>query len=653
MMINVQPVLLLFSGLPRSGKTTAVKRFLDHYVEESSLMDPPITRKDSQPAEHVGIAHYDLIAACSVHGNKYKVTEAAKESSFTFGMLSILKHVVEKEERVPFLDSKAMPLNHFENFHLNDHFRYLYSFLCSQESIPKGSTDDEFTNEGRVHASNLLSSLPEGLGLVNIWDMASSNTAHHLLSALEGYLYNSFMWLFVDLDDDLEKLDENFEIERDGTVFSKQRPRLHYLLRSCWSTKSNRKERREVCTMFAKHRERGPAPVTTRGDKIKALKDKVQPLAKHIGVSMLLEDWIESINLDHNHVRLHDKFQRILSDETPCVKVPIAWLFLRSLFYRFKKTFVRKDDLKEMASECGMDEGSIKGFCEFFTSFGSIVDLSLVDSDYQYVIVKPVTFLKSLEEFFFWRLKLCQEYPTMHYGIVPEKACREYFKDDWPIFMDALVCLNLATRVATRSLEMPPDAPLVRRSNYYYIPLCCTGPLFEDPDPLSVHILTNIDTPHFFKQVSFSEQLLDTLPQPVLVPCKHMNQTVIKDLSTNTTITISSHIPAIKLQVDNANKEICTIIVQATQKIAEKSLIPVKYKFVRFCAKSHIENVESLPSAEYHVLPDGGDHCKKCRDNKKVDNALMRAWKEALHKVHIYILSNSIVIMKFLYNTIE
>ncbi|XP_019854081.1 PREDICTED: uncharacterized protein LOC109583264 isoform X1 [Amphimedon queenslandica] len=610
--IKVQPALLSFNGLPKSGKTTAVTRFLD-YVVESSL--DPISKKINRPEEHVGIAAYDLIAVSSAHGNDYKVTEAAQESSFAFGVLSLFQSM-EAKERVPLIDTSPIPVKSFDNFELDDHFRYMYSFLQSQNSIPK-SAEHSF-----------LQFVPEGIALVNIWDLASSNTVHHLLSALEGYLFNSYLWLFVDLENDLGRLDENFEIPktgRDGAIFLKQRPRLHYLLRSCWSTRDNHKQRKRVCTMFANHKKTGPGEAR---DKVSMLKEKVQPIANHIGVSELLEDRIEGINLEQDHKRLHDKFQLILKDEIPFDEIPLSWLFLRSLFYRFKKMFVSKDELMEMAKECGMDECSVDDFCKFFTSFGSIIDLSLVDPDYQHVIVKPVTFLESLDKFFAQQNgAACQDYPTMEYGIVPEKACRKSFKDDWPIFMDALVCLNLATPVTTRFLEMPPNVLLDRKGNYYYIPLCCTGPLIDEPDPFSVHLLTNINTPHFFKQVSFAKQLLDTLPEPVLVPCKSMNQTIIKNLSTDTIITISSHVPAIKLKVDKPNEEVCAFIIQATEKIAKESRIPVKYKFVQFCSKSPVTKVESLPSASYHRLPK--IMCKKCRKDPRFDK-LLKAWTEAL-----------------------
>ena len=631
--IKVQPLLLSFIGLPHSGKAKAVNDFMNNYVSKIPPYLTPITKKDARSEAKGGITQHNLLAVCDDKG-QYKAMEAAEESIATFGILSAFKHIIEGEKRVPILSHDAASVDQcFSQGDLNTHFQKLYhKILNRHKSIPKGS---ELTDEGRLYAGLLQQSLPEGLGLINIWDLASTNTVHHLLSALQGHLYNSHMWLFLDLDRDLKILDEPFDMElpaKDGALLLKLRPRLHYLLRSCWATSDNEGERRGVCTMFATHTRTGPGEAR---DDIQLLKDKIRPVARHIGVSALLEDRVDSINLRANYKRLNEVFQRIIVDETPFVEVPIAWLFLRSLFYHYDKMFISKTKLTELADECNIKAESLTEFCKFFTSFGSIVDLSLINPNKynsKYVIVKPVDFLKLLDAFFNRQDEIYQKYPSMSYGIVPEGAGREKFGDDeWLGVLETLVCLNLAIRVMPGFID-DTDLAIDRNDVHYYIPLCCTGPLISDPDPDSVHLITNINTPHFFKIVSFVGELVKSLRKPKLVPCQSMNQTIIKDSSTNTTITISFHVPAIKFHLDRPNDELCSRIVQATHQIAEGSPVTVKYKFVRFCAKSHIPNVESLPSANYHVLPEA--LCSQCQDEGKVDE-LFQAWNKAVNEVHI------------------
>ena len=111
--------------------------------------------------------------------------------------------------------------------------------------------------------------LPEGIALINIWDVAINETVRHFLAALQGHLYNLHMWLFLDLERDLENLNVPPKItcthicrekrekrDGDGTIFMKWRPRLHYLLRSCKISEDyykKKSQRRRVCTIFAKH----------------------------------------------------------------------------------------------------------------------------------------------------------------------------------------------------------------------------------------------------------------------------------------------------------------------------------------------------------------------------------------------------------------
>ena len=176
------------------------------------------------------------------------------------------------------------------------------------------------------------------------------------------------------------------------------RPHLHYLLRQCMISKDNEKERRGVCTIIGKHNG------TQNGNlqmKVEALESKVRPLTKHIGIATLLEDKIKTINFkSHNSTHtLCQNFERVIN-ETPYEEIPVVWVFLRSLFYRFDWKIIARDDLKAMADKCGMNDESLKGFCKFYTSFGSIFDLSLIDPDYQFVIVKPVQFFKKLNDLF-------------------------------------------------------------------------------------------------------------------------------------------------------------------------------------------------------------------------------------------------------------
>ena len=212
------------------------------------------------------------------------------------------------------------------------------------------------------------------------------------------------------------------------------------------------------------------------------------------------------------------------------------------------------------AKDCGMDDNSVNKFCEFYASFGSIFDLSLINPDYPYVIVKPMGFIKALEKFLNC---ICQKYEN---GIVPEKACKENLRDDWLAIMEALISVNLATRVSNTQLDISdPDLNDI----YYFIPLNRKGSLEEEADPTAIHLLTSVNTFHVFKQATFAKYLLQSLQQSKLVPCSNPNQIIIKEKSTNTTITLVSHSPTIRLSISQANLRVCSLLIKACAEIAK------------------------------------------------------------------------------------
>ena len=649
---KIRPILLSFGGIPDSGKTRAVSHLLNNYVDQSPF--EPMT-KINERLEAEGITYYELVAAGFHPLRNLTITEVTKESSCAFGILSAFKEELLTNGVVPlFKFYPGGPLRIFGDPDLDDHLYRTFSYLSQHDHTPKGSV---VTSKEQKYATRLKKLLPEGIALINIWDIAINKTVRHFLTSLRGLLYNSHTWLFLDIEQDLQKLDKPPEIpeepdrnavNRDWSVLMKWRPRLHYLLRLSRMGVSTKDLRKSVCTIFAKHK--GVCNKELK-QKVVELEAKVQQAAKQIGVSALIEPKVVSINFnDSNIPRIHDdhshhlyqKFQQVIY-ETPYKDVPLSWVFLRSLFYRSAKKFISKSELKEKANKCGMDDNSLTKFCEFYTSFGSIFDLSLVNPDYPYVIVKPMGFLKSLDKFLCPDDSTCKDYPTLINGIIPEKACEEAFGEDWSAYMEALVSVNLATKVPGSKIEAPN---LDNDHTYYYIPLSRNESHVTEADPTAVHLITSINTPHVFKQATFAKLLLRSLPEPKLVPCSNINQTIIRDSFSGTTITLISHSPATKIAVDQANSEACSLIVEAYNKIAETCQIgTTKYKFVMICAKNGVTDAKDIPSCQYHVLPND-TLCDKCKEVGRVNDQL-QAWNQALKEVSDYICYNKLIKLNF------
>ena len=595
-----------------------------------------MTNKDERKAKADGISYYEVVAAGIHPSREFTVTEVTKETSCAFGVLSAFSYLAEHETIIPLLDSTEEQC--FEDLELNDHLQSVLKSLSDHiAALNQPESSDSF-------AKQLIETIPDGIALINIWDVAVNKTVYHFLTALQGHLYNSHMWLFLDLERDLQKLDEppelpresTGEVSKDGAAFMKWCPRLHYLLRSCRMSENLNGNRKKVCTIFAKH------SGTFNGDlqeKVEELEDKVQQAAKVIGVSSLLQEKIEVTNLvgdsgnnDCSH-RLYHKFQQIIC-ETPYEDIPLSWVFLRSLFYRSQRKFISKRELTEKAKQCGMNEESVKKFCKFYTSFGSIFDLSLVSSEYQYVIVKPMGFLSHLDVFLNPKDYILQRHSTLNYGLISQTACKNAYGQDWSAFMEALICIDLAVKVSGACLEEIPDHTVDSSEIYYYIPLSRTvAPLEKDSyDDNSVYLMTSVDSPKYpsaFKQVIFSKALIISSGAK-LVPCHRVNETMFKDESTSTTITIAAYSSATKLHLDKPNSAICTRIIEAYHEATKvRNVGTTKFQFVKMCAKIAAPSIQAkdLPCSQHHVLPDGTlNTCIICDR----DNDVIKKWNTAI-----------------------
>ena len=614
---KIRPVLLSLSGLPKSGKTRAIKHLLEHYVDSSPFIPMPSQNECvSAEAEEMGITFHELIAAGFRPSRKLTITKVTEESCFTFGILSAFNTELERG------DPRAENQHMFDDNELNGHIHNTFDYLSKEKHMPCD------------FAERLNIELPKGIALMNIWDLTFNKSVLHFLSAMSGHLYNSYTWLFLDLDRDIDELDKPpfFPDYQDGRVLMQWRPRLHYLVRACKISQNETGNiRHNACTIFAKHQG------IVNKEKVVILKTRVHQTAKHVGVLPFLDSEIEPINFDSpdddNSLRLYQKFQQVIC-KTPYQDVPLSWVFLRSLFYKSQKIFIPKEELKAKAKECGMDDGSFAEFCKFYTSFGSIFDLSLINPDYPYVIVKPIDFLKSLDKILKPRASYFKSYPTMEYSIIPEKVCQFVYLTDCPAFMEALISIGFVVRVSRSNVRLTMEN-LDHSEIYYYIPFCCKSNSVTEVDPTAVHLITSSDTPPIFKLANLVKYLLKLLPNPKLVPCKHANKAIIEDSSANVRVTITSHSPATKIDIDNANPDVCSYVIQACQKIAEKGP-NAKFKFVIICAEDNkIVGESSIPSCQHHILPNS-ELCPTCIDAARQNNKL-DAWNEALIRVSINI----------------
>lgn len=628
---KIRPILLSFNGLVESNeKTKALNHLLGHYVDESPLN--PMTKKCGNKLESEGITYYELVAAGFSLRN-ISVAEVSKESSCAFGILSAFKQKLLSDHEAPRFvpvddPQQGVPSRKiFEDPSLDEHFREVHKYLSKDKHLSKGNL------------SMILQVLPEGIALVNVWDININEKVQHVLQALKGHLFNMHIWLVLDVLKDKEQSKNPPEVQSGTSDLTKSRSPLDYQLRSGRMCESHKEERKGAITIFGNYS--GHQSEQQLKQNIANLEMEIMQRAKHIGIASLVEPAIHPINLNTNDSSFHLywKFLQLVYDK-PYVDVPVSWIFLRSLFYRSTKQFIAKSDLLAKAKECGMSEASLNEFCVFYTSFGSIFDLTLVDPNYKYVIVKPIGFLKSLNTILSPADEMCRKYPSLQYGIISGNVLKELFHENWQVFIDALVSLRLATQVDNESLEI---SPANSKASYYFVPLSRSSAdrrnasvvATQIVDSTAVNLVTTIDTPHVCKQAFIAKYLLESLPNSKLVNCNDKITVAVRDVSTGATVTMVSSNPITQFIITQPSPRICRLIVEAMKKIANLYKEgTVKYKYIVFCAKTRrhqLDVLSVLSTSQYHILPND-DLCKECQKVGKVDKQLL-AWNDALRIV--------------------
>ena len=626
--MKTKPLLILFIGTPDSGNTEAINHILDKNVK---LLARTIKSHCGEVTKAESITYHELVATTEIKSTNLFASNATEESGYFLSIYSALKQIFRRKHKP--LPDEASKIRIFQNKELDNH---MHNICYEVKKCALKDTDIPFSQE---------------ITLVNMWEVALNKTAVHFIKALHGHLHNCHPWLFLDLLEDLDKLHLPPELsqtaERNGAILMKWRPRIHYLLRCCSLAESKPPEnkRKRVCTLFAKHN--GTLTKESQQNKMDELERKVQAVVNHMDVAPLMGEKLESINLstekDDASLQLNKKLLNVIC-ETPYKKIPVAWVFLRSYMYHHEKSYIGKIDFQNYATKCGMSEESFEEFCEFYTSFGSIFDLSLIDKQNKYVIIRPMPFLKSLDCIFTPGEEMLQKDHMIKYGFYSEKVCGELLDVDRAPLMDAIVSLNLATKVTSNFIEPPPaelDIEVKPNTTYYFISSSRNRlSITEELDIQSIHVITSIDTPHVFSQVSIIRKILENrkFKEAKIVPCENFNQTII--IYKDTEIRIVSYSPAMRLYVSKPDSEVCAGIATAYKEIAEESEesgITVKYKFVKLCVayRDKIPNVQSLPSSFYHILPDD-DLCPQCKD-ADCEEDLLQVWNEALQQVRLMI----------------
>ena len=612
MKVKFAPMLLINGGLPNSSKTTALKKLLEKVGLPSSVLE-----------EEDGIAFCKILAARNLLVNEIVYVPEVRDKGYPTimyaGVESMIRSIGKRLKDVVVLPSHNF--SGFSNQSLNEHFVLVMNDLHKANH----AKHREFTEWDESHTCGLVP--------INIWDIGLNKIPTYVLSHLAGHLYNSHVWMFLDLLRDVDHLyevpdipDNRYDKSRnDKELIMRWRSRIRYLLRFAkLASKKDGISRQNVSNIVTSY----TGSEEIEGHMIK-LKEAVDTVSKQLQVQDLIDT--EDIKPFHhqNIDPLNELFKKIIRaglDNTE--DVPLSFIFLRGMFYDKDQLYIQKDELREISKELNIDDEIFKDFCCLFTSFGSIIDVSLIDPTSNLIILKPVQFLNKFDKLFYYSPG--GTIVTSH-GLVSKTTSEEIFGKDAHIFMSFLISLCIATEISPKQVK----TDLSTKECSYYVPYIRISPPLLQCSPASLHLVhdMNISLSNF--QASFTRKFLNSYPEAQLnATMTHIvNITRFCSPSIILLFELVYHGDIIEFRFPSNFREevlhnVCKYIVCICHDIMNQSNI--LYNFAIMCSNDVSQQACKLQTRR-HSLPLGEEDCKEC--SCPHDSASVKIFNNVLKEV--------------------
>ena len=590
--VSVSYFLVLVNGLPQSGKSEVIENFIKEFSPEGVQAAKP---------RH-GLSFHELVAVEQDKTIKYKITTS--EDCYFHAMRSAMKQK-GYGTKLQYTDDIGGSSQEkiFNNEEFNSHFWKVFAQLQQEQE------------------ETMWDKYIFGVTIFNIWDIGYSRTVHHFMSSLHHLLQNRYSLLFFDLERDSKDPFKPPEVQ-DGENLMKWQSRLHYLIHAA-KFKKSRLSQKNVCSLFATHK--GKLTKNEKMEKISLFKPKLENAATQIGATEFVDfDNIVSIDLscstEQFTASMNDLVNKALHQKR--IKVPVSFIFLRSFYYKNDKVlYAKKSEVRKLANELKMSTERFNEFCEVFTSFGSFIDVSLIDPESEYIIMKPNLFLKEIDKIFHTTDPVLADT-----GILTLSAAEKLFnsKDDAKAYIDILVSLSLAVKLVQEQVES--TSPLNCKT-FFYLPNIRTTPPIEDSPELRSNtlrlILGSNASPDRLKVLFVTEFIKFSRNSKVCIKESIPNNvTVMKafDAEIEFEVVYFGHILEFRFMA--ANEEIFTQIIKCCHKVMTYYK-ETKYDFAIMCSKDPIHK------REYHYLPNKF-LCERCQTDGRLQNPIYKIWNTVL-----------------------
>ena len=611
--VDMTIFLVLIHGLPHSGKSGVFQKFLEK-IPNAHVARP----------QH-GLSFYELAAVENAESGRlhmpslvYSMT-TSKDCYDVYAMKSAMKQVAtgKKIKYMGGLNIKNSGV--FSNTDLNAHFQELFLDLEREADSTWGG---------------------KGIAIFNIWDIGHSKTVHHFLPALHGLLHNSYSWLFFDLERDSRALykppetspkPEALHTGADKNLM-KYRHRLHYLMHCA---KLNVPAEKKVCLLFATHDDK--LAEKERRDLVESIKPNLENAATQIGVKEVIDFNVIPIKQDEDETcvkLIADKLDKLVYKALKSkFTMPFSFIFLRSFYYKNDNmVYIKKEEIQQVADELKISEERLDEFCKLFTSFGSIIDISLIDQNSEYVILKPNMFINELDKIFHTKDDM-----LANKGILTMTAAQNLFgsMDAAHVYTDILVSLKLAAKLSYEKVEIA--LPLDSKTDVFYLPeIRTTSPLDDTTDlQQSALQLRGWNAPHDHLQTEFVTTFFSRNPQAKVCICDDTptNVTKIEAIDSSSQTRVKFDVVyfgyTIEFRAKTSSKEVFSHIIASCHELMNEHE-NVQYNFAILCSKD-----PSSTDAKYglkrerHLLP-YNTLCDVCSNDKRHEDPILMVWNEVI-----------------------
>ena len=587
----------MVNGLPCSGKSQVVENF----IREIS----PGRKIQARPSH--GLSFYELFAVDNSDKTiEYKITES--KDCYFYAMQSAMRQIRRSGAKLQYTKNEEGSLAKiFDDDGLNRHFWDTFEQLRDKQ--------EETICDNYIY----------GVALFNIWDIGYSRTIHHFLSPLHHLLSNSYSWLFFDLERDSKDALKPFEVQNVENLM-KWHSRVHYFIRAAKFSESQ-KTQKNACSLFATHD--GKLSENGIREKISSIKPKLENTATEIHVKEFV-DLDKIVPIDPSCSTVRSNMDNLVNEALhgKQIEVPISFIFLRDFFYQHDTiTYAKKEEVKILADKLKISSEKFQEFCEIFTSFGSIIDMSQIDPESKYIIMKPNLFVEELDKMFH-----TNDDPVLaDTGILTLSAAEKLFGStaNAGAYTDIFVSLSLAVRLTHDQVEI--SSPLnVNGKTVLYLPDIRTTQPIEDSSELRPNVLRlmrSLNAPPDHLQVTFVTEFLKLYPDSSVCIQKNVpnNITVIKASSIEFTLVYFGH--TLEFRCTTANEKIFTEIIKCCHKVMDyRYHEKTKYDFAIMCSNAELTDISER---KYHYLPDRS-LCERCQTDKRLQDSICNMWNDVV-----------------------